>query len=94
MSDIISSRFPQVIKEENIKTKDDSIKTELQEEEAAEGAFDIDPNCTECHTHHPDPTPNELIMYLHALRYSGDGWDFKTDPPEWAQDYLKDKCLD
>ena len=28
-----------------------------------------DPDCTECRTVHPDPTPSELMMYLHALSY-------------------------
>ena len=29
-----------------------------------------DPDCTECSLVHPDPTPDQLIMYLHALRYT------------------------
>lgn len=29
-----------------------------------------DPDCTECRLVHPDPTPDQLIMYLHALRYT------------------------
>lgn len=29
-----------------------------------------DPDCTECSLTHPDPTPDQLIMYLHALRYT------------------------
>jgi hypothetical protein len=28
-----------------------------------------DPDCTECRTIHPNPTPSELMMYLHALSY-------------------------
>ena len=28
-----------------------------------------DPDCTECRTVHLDPTPSELMMYLHALSY-------------------------
>ena len=28
-----------------------------------------DPDCTECRTVHPDPTPPELMMFLHALSY-------------------------
>ena len=28
-----------------------------------------DPDCTECRTVHPDPTPSQLMMYLHALSY-------------------------
>lgn len=46
--------------------------------------FVKDPSCTECGLNRSDPTPNELMMYLHALRYSGDGWEYKTEPPLWA----------
>ena len=34
-----------------------------------EEASSFDPDCTECKTVHPDPTPSELMMYLHALSY-------------------------
>lgn len=44
----------------------------------------IDSNCTECCMHHPDPTPVQLMMYLHALSYQGEGWAYKTSLPEWA----------
>ena len=36
--------------------------------ESKEAAFYI-PDCTECRTVHPDPTPSELMMYLHVLSY-------------------------
>ena len=36
--------------------------------ESKEAAF-YDLDCTECRTVHPDPTPSELMMYLHALSY-------------------------
>ena len=35
-----------------------------------EGAAEVeDPDCTECGIMRPDPTPKELVMYLHALSY-------------------------
>ncbi|KAJ2794500.1 DRAP deaminase [Coemansia guatemalensis] len=34
----------------------------------------------------PDPTPEQLCIWLHALRYSGPGWSFKTTLPDWAKD--------
>lgn len=46
----------------------------------------MDPDCTECHTYHSDPTPNDLVMYLHALKYQGEDWEFSTEVPEWAQE--------
>ena len=43
-----------------------------------------DENCKECTTNYSDPTQDQLIMYLHAYEYSGDGWSFKTNAPAWA----------
>ena len=37
--------------------------------ESEEDGESWDPDCTECRLVHPDPTPNEMFMYLHALRY-------------------------
>ena len=34
-----------------------------------DGDVSCDPDCTECKTVHADPTPSELMMYLHALSY-------------------------
>ena len=34
-----------------------------------EVAADTDPDCTECGLVRADPTPQELVMYLHALSY-------------------------
>lgn len=41
-------------------------------------------DCEECKNPLPDPKPNELIMYLHAMRYKGPDWEFETPLPEWA----------
>jgi len=45
-----------------------------------------DPECTECKNPIPDPRPNELVMYLHALSYKGPNWEYKTSLPKWASD--------
>ena len=29
----------------------------------------FDPDCTECHLCRPDPSPRDLVMYLHAISY-------------------------
>lgn len=47
---------------------------------------DFDPDCSECRNPIPDPTPSELVMYLHALSYKGPGWEYKTSIPYWAGD--------
>ncbi|KAG0175302.1 hypothetical protein DFQ28_001831 [Apophysomyces sp. BC1034] len=32
-----------------------------------------------------DPKPDELYIWLHAWRYSGNGWSYETELPEWAK---------
>ncbi|KAM3918110.1 pseudouridylate synthase RPUSD2 [Leptodactylus fuscus] len=46
----------------------------------------VDPLCGECKIIRPDPSPKDLVMYLHALRYRGEGFDYSTKLPEWAKD--------
>ena len=47
-------------------------------------AVDFDPTCKDCVQPTRDPNPKELVMFLHALRYSGPDFDFATALPEWA----------
>lgn len=36
----------------------------------------------------PDPRPEQLFIYLHALRYYTDDWDYSSPMPYWAaEDY-------
>ncbi|KAJ2550667.1 DRAP deaminase [Coemansia sp. RSA 1933] len=43
--------------------------------------------CAKCsNPTYPDPTPDELSIWLHAWRYSGPGWTFETPLPAWAQE--------
>jgi len=44
----------------------------------------VDAHCQECKIHYKDPKPTELIMYLHALKYSGPDWAYETPMPAWA----------
>lgn len=37
------------------------------------GQWERDADCTECSLQRPDPTPHQLMMYLHALRYKVQG---------------------
>jgi len=41
----------------------------------------FDKHCVECRTVYKDPPPDTLIMYLHALRYSGQDWSYSTAMP-------------
>ena len=55
------------------------------------GPRDRDPLCSECKITRPDPTEKELIMYLHALRYKGPDFEYKTCLPYWAkEDWVDD----
>ena len=44
-----------------------------------ESASSYDRDCTECKTVHPDPTPSELMIYLHAPSYKVCGITIETD---------------
>ncbi|XP_064611765.1 pseudouridylate synthase RPUSD2-like [Liolophura sinensis] len=49
-----------------------------------------DINCQACRRKYRDPSPSDLIMYLHALRYKGPDWDYQTALPDWAkEDFVK-----
>lgn len=43
-----------------------------------------DPHCYECKVKYRDPKPSDLVMYLHAWRYCGPGWEYETPLPAWA----------
>ncbi|XP_037711400.1 RNA pseudouridylate synthase domain-containing protein 2 isoform X2 [Drosophila subpulchrella] len=43
-----------------------------------------DPHCSECKVNYRDPGPKDLIMFLHAWKYRGIGWEYETELPEWA----------
>jgi len=45
-----------------------------------------DPLCAECKITRRDPSPKELVMYLHALRYKGAEFEYCSRMPEWAMD--------
>lgn len=36
----------------------------------------------------PDPTPDALCIWLHAIKYSTEDWSYETDYPSWAKDGL------
>lgn len=41
--------------------------------------------CPECYLPlHPDPKPERLYIFLHALRYTTSMGKFETEMPEWA----------
>ncbi|KDQ11979.1 hypothetical protein BOTBODRAFT_113538 [Botryobasidium botryosum FD-172 SS1] len=43
--------------------------------------------CPECYLPlHPDPKPEKLYIFLHALRYTTLEWSFETEMPFWAKE--------
>jgi tRNA pseudouridine32 synthase len=43
--------------------------------------------CRDCYLPlHPDPKPEKLYIFLHALRYTTSLGRFETDMPEWAKE--------
>ncbi|CAH2105005.1 unnamed protein product [Euphydryas editha] len=47
-------------------------------------ALTPDPHCYECRVRYRDPRPRDLVMYLHAWKYKGPGWEYETELPQWA----------
>ncbi|NXG82668.1 RUSD2 protein, partial [Stercorarius parasiticus] len=45
-----------------------------------------DPLCVECKMTRRDPSPKELVMFLHALRYKGAEFEYCSKMPEWAME--------
>lgn len=42
--------------------------------------------CTDCKRDRVDPLPEQLSLWLHSVRYEGEGWMYETPYPEWAQE--------
>lgn len=51
--------------------------------------------CGECTIERfKDPLPHQLCIWLHALKYEGEGWGYETAWPDWAnEDFQGDKGL-
>jgi hypothetical protein len=64
---------------ESARAKQAAAQVAVQEEN--DGAL----YCGECYLPlHPDPPPERLYIFLHALRYTTSLGVFETDMPEWA----------
>ena len=55
--------------EKGLVVKENVEGSESHDEEAEDGKTKGDANCYECKVKYRDPTPKDLVMYLHALRY-------------------------
>jgi len=49
-----------------------------------EGDSYVDEFCSDCKLEFKDPPKETMLIYLHAMRYSGEGFEYKTQLPSWA----------
>ncbi|GAA5873303.1 hypothetical protein JCM8547_007064 [Rhodosporidiobolus lusitaniae] len=62
--------------------EEEEVLEEEEGEEGQEGGF-----CTTCFTPLlPDPKPEQLFIWLHAMRYTTTEWDWKSELPYWAEE--------
>ena len=57
-----------------------------QKKSRTESEESPDSFCPECTQPLPDPTSEELSLFLHALSYEGEGWKYSTEKPYWTAD--------
>ena len=85
-SSVTTRAEPQLTNEEVVAKMNDS---EATEEGATESSPCLDQDghryCPECYLPlHPDPKPEKLYIFLHALRYTTSLGSFETEMPDWA----------
>ncbi|BGO88440.1 hypothetical protein JCM10020v2_000055 [Rhodotorula toruloides] len=63
------------------------VSSAAEEDGAAERAGEADGFCSTCFTPlHPDPKPEALFIWLHAMRYKTIDWDWSSELPYWAEE--------
>merc|ERR1712107_715749 len=60
-------------------------KSNGNESENVESKAYFDEHCVDCKVNYKDPPADTMLIYLHAIQYSGEGWKYRTDIPKWAQ---------
>eukprot|EP00057_Strongylocentrotus_purpuratus_P030480 XP_781802.2 PREDICTED: RNA pseudouridylate synthase domain-containing protein 2 [Strongylocentrotus purpuratus] len=66
--------------------KDDCNEESLIDERTDKLAVSL---CQECRDPMPDPEPDEMLIYLHALTYKGPDFEFSAPMPAWAQEHFE-----
>ncbi|CAG8607977.1 3120_t:CDS:2 [Cetraspora pellucida] len=70
--------------------KNEIAKLQNENNHAKESIVTVKPNievCVECTApKFSDPFLHQLLIWLHALKYEGDGWKFESELPFWAKD--------
>ena len=71
---------PQITLEDAIEQVSNAPMTGMECATASEQLY-----CPECYLPlHPDPNPEKLYIFLHALKYTTSLGSFSTDMPEWS----------
>nr|XP_054748934.1 LOW QUALITY PROTEIN: pseudouridylate synthase RPUSD2-like [Lytechinus pictus] len=70
----------------DLKVEDDCDEERLIDEKTDKLAVSL---CRECRNPMPDPEPNEMCIYLHALTYKGPDFEFSAPMPAWAQEHFE-----
>jgi len=87
---IVNTKSPTTVDSavtENPITKDSAVNKDrvtYTSKDLGDAYYDAD--CTECKRRWMEPLPHELIMYLHARKYKGVGFEYETSFPAWAAD--------
>jgi len=63
----------------------DEVKQQVEEDSHSnDPTANLNSLCPECEVVKDDPDPEQLCIYLHALRYSCDEFNYETNPPNWS----------
>jgi tRNA pseudouridine synthase 9 len=85
MSSITAGAEPQLTNEEVVVRVTDPDATEGMSEQLPPMDENGHRYCPECYLPlHPDPKPEKLYIFLHALRYTTSLGSFETEMPDWA----------
>ncbi|VUZ55888.1 unnamed protein product, partial [Hymenolepis diminuta] len=53
-----------------------------------------DPDCPDCNRRFAEPKMSNLVLRLHAYRYSGAEWSYSAPLPDWALESIKSEELE
>ena len=82
---IAAQAEPQLTNEEVVVRMNDPEATKRTSESLPPLDEDGHQYCPECYLPlHPDPKPEKLYIFLHALRYTTSLGSFETEMPDWA----------
>lgn len=94
LNDPVYGPMKQEMIEKGIKFEGDDIIFEEKDEKDSKKRKmneDVDPLCQDCKKGEFIFDPKSLIIYLHAWRYKGKDWEYKSEIPDWCSDISNEK---